>query len=61
MRITERKVAGLLLRLVERWLARKSWDGGVTSFEDGGVLTSNAGFTIYVGGSEFQVSIVQSR
>ena len=60
-RVTERGAATLLSRLAERWLAKHEAGEGVTSFEDGGVLTSNQGFTMYVGGSEFQVTVVQSR
>jgi len=34
----------------------------MTSFEDGGVLTNNAGFTVTLeDGSEYQVTIVRSR
>jgi len=31
------------------------------SYEEAGVMTSNAGFVLMIGGQEFQVTVVRSR
>lgn len=53
-------VAGLLTEAAEDGIFGNI--GSVESFQDGGVLTSDAGFTIRLDdGSAFQVTVVQSE
>lgn len=63
--INAQAIANFLVDLIE--LDDQPWsdDGGkptVRSFEDAGVLTTNAGLVLFApDGQEFQVSVVKSR
>lgn len=59
-RISERGVERRLANLLTRALERSG--GHVTTFAEAGVLTTNKGLVVTLGGGqEFQVTIVQSR
>jgi hypothetical protein len=60
-KMTERGLRWMLEEAIYLLADENEEDVEVSSFSDVGMLTNNEGLVISVGGSQFQVTIVQSK
>lgn len=61
MSMTDHEAAEFITEAVWAEAENRGQEYATTSYEDGGVMTNNAGFTMTIDGAEFQVTVVRSR